>query len=215
MQEQPTSGKSASASLLTDPSVEGSHAITLDNPDYDHLEDVVFSNCLDRWVDKLGNVVALAFMVSVVISFYEIVSRYLFDAPTMWVHETVIMICALCMAYGGSYCLARDSHIRIRILYDFCGARGKRVLDIFNGVVSLFYCVLIAYAASIMAEKSLFTPLGDFRMETTGSAWDPIYPALIKGGLFLILVLMGIQCLLHLLKAIFGKSRQESGVNDV
>jgi TRAP-type C4-dicarboxylate transport system permease small subunit len=124
------------------------------------------------------------------------------------VHETTIMICALCMAYGGTYCLARDSHIRIRMLYDAVGPKGKRVLDIINGVLSLFYCLLIAYAAFILAEKSLFNPLGDFRLETTGSAWDPIYPAVVKTGLFLVLVTMTVQSLLHLLQAIFSKPQE-------
>lgn len=179
-----------------------SHANPLD---YDHMSDVVFQNRLDVWVDKIGNYISYAFMVGVLISFYEIISRYLFNAPTIWVHETTIMICALSMAYGGSYCLARDSHIRIRMLYDAVGPKGKRVLDIMNGLMSVFFCVLIAYAAYILAEKSLFTPGGNFRLETTGSAWDPIYPAIVKTGLFLVLVVMSIQSLLHLIQAIIGK----------
>ncbi len=210
MQTQPIPPNSAPTHAEAPRSSGDPHAITLEHPDYDHLDDVVFTNGLDRWIDKIGNVISLAFMVSVLISFYEIISRYLFDAPTIWVHETTIMIVALCMAYGGAYCLARDSHIRIRILYDHLGANGKRLLDIFNGVFSIFYCVLIAYAAFTLAEKSLFTPGGDFRLETTGSAWDPIYPALVKSGLFFVLVLMSLQSLLHLFKAIIGKKGDES-----
>lgn len=186
------------------------HSVTLEHPDYDHMDDAVFRNGLDRWIDKVGNVISLAFMVSVAISFYEIVSRYLFDAPTIWVHETTIMIVALCMAFGGPYCLARDSHIRIKILYDAVGPKGKRVLDILNGVLSLFYCVLIAYAAFTLAEKAVFTPGGDFRLETTGSAWNPVYPALVKSGLFLVLLLMSLQSVLHLFKAIISTKEVES-----
>ncbi|MFC6672704.1 TRAP transporter small permease subunit [Marinobacterium aestuariivivens] len=136
--------------------------VSVEPTDYDHLDNVVFSTGLDRWIDRVGNVISLAFLVSVVISFYEILSRYLFDAPTIWVHETTIMICALCMAYGGAYCLARDSHIRIRIIYDALGRRGKRMLDVFNGLLSLFYCALIAYAAFVLAEKALFTLAASF-----------------------------------------------------
>ena len=100
---------------------------------------------------------------------------------------------------------ARDSHIRIRVIYDVVGPKGKRILDIINGVLSVFYCLLIAYAAFILAEKALFNPLGEFRLETTGSAWDPIYPALVKTGLFLVLITMTLQSLLHLVQAIFRK----------
>lgn len=184
----------------------------LEHSEHDPLEVAGHANALDRWVDRLGGVISMAFIVSVVISFYEIVSRYWFDAPTLWVHETTIMICALCMAYGGAYCLARDSHIRIRILYDLLGPGGRRRLDVFNALLALFYCVLIAYAAFVMAEKSLFSPGGDFRLETTGSAWNPIYPALVKSGLFLVLLLMSVQSLLHLIGAL--RRRPQEGRHD-
>lgn len=177
----------------------------LSQVDYDHMEDVVFITRLDSYIDRLGNIIAWAFLVSVAISFYEIASRYLFDSPTIWVHETTIMICALCMAYGGTYCLARDSHIRIRILYDAVGEKGKRVLDIINALLTLFFCVLLTYAAYIMTEKALFTPMGDWRLETTGSAWNPIYPAIVKFFLFAVLILMSLQSLLHLFKAVTQK----------
>ncbi|ATX77619.1 MAG: TRAP transporter small permease [Reinekea forsetii] len=202
MSSSPVTGDNNSSNLSTTiPKIEDIQTEVA----YDHMADVVFKNRLDVWIDKLGNFVSYAFMVSVAISFYEIISRYFFDAPTIWVHETTIMICALCMAYGGAYCLARDSHIRIRVIYDVVGPKGKRILDIINGVLSVFYCLLIAYAAFILAEKALFNPLGEFRLETTGSAWDPIYPALVKTGLFLVLITMTLQSLLHLVQAIFRK----------
>ena len=41
-------------------------------------------------------------------------------------------------------------------------------------------------------------PDGNFRMETSGSAWDPIFPALIKLSLFLALLLMTVQSICQL-----------------
>ncbi|MDO7641512.1 MAG: TRAP transporter small permease, partial [Reinekea forsetii] len=105
MSSSPVTGDNNSSNLSTTiPKIEDIQTEVA----YDHMADVVFKNRLDVWIDKLGNFVSYAFMVSVAISFYEIISRYFFDAPTIWVHETTIMICALCMAYGGAYCLARD-----------------------------------------------------------------------------------------------------------
>lgn len=170
--------------------------------DFDHLESVTFENGLDRWVDKIGGYISYLFIVSVVISFYEIISRYFFNAPTIWVHETTTMICALCMAYGGSYCLARNTHISIKVLYDHVSNRVRNWLDVLNGLLSLFFCTLIAYAGYTMTNKALFTPSGIFRLETSGSAWNPITPAIVKTGLFVILVLMSLQSILRLINAI-------------
>jgi TRAP-type C4-dicarboxylate transport system permease small subunit len=174
---------------------------------FDHLTSVTFDNSLDRLVDKIGDYVSYLFMISVAISFYEIVSRYFFNAPTIWVHETTIMICALSMAYGGPYCLARNTHISIKMVYDAVSERTRRWLDVLNGFLAVFYCALIAYAGYIMTEKSLFTPTGMFRLETSGSAWNPITPAIVKNGLFLILVLMTTQSVIRLISAIKRKVR--------
>ena len=43
---------------------------------------------LDRLVDRAGRAVAMLFLIAVAISFYEIVLRYAFNAPTISVHET-------------------------------------------------------------------------------------------------------------------------------
>ncbi len=170
--------------------------------DYDHLSEVVFKNKLDIYVDRLGSYISYLFLISVAISFYEIFSRYFFNAPTIWVHETTIMICALCMAYGGSYCLARNTHISINILYQSVSERCQKLLDILNSLLSVFFCTLIAYAGYIMTSKALWTPSGVFRLESSGSAWNPVTPAIVKTGLFFILILMSVQSLLHLINAI-------------
>ena len=44
-----------------------------------------------------------------------------------------------------------------------------------------------------MVEHAAFTPAGDFRLETSGSAWNPPYPGILKVFLFVILVLLAIQ----------------------
>ena len=42
---------------------------------------------LSRLLVPLGPPVAVAFLVVTAISFYEVVMRYVFNAPTQWVHE--------------------------------------------------------------------------------------------------------------------------------
>ena len=48
-----------------------------------------------------------------------------------------------------------------------------------------------------MVDKAFFAPTGEFRMETSGSAWDPKFPALIKLALFAALLGMTIQYVWH------------------
>ena len=155
---------------------------------------------LDVYIVKIGHWMSLIFLLSACIIVFEIGARYLFNSPTIWVHETTTLLCAVCFCYAGSYCLASNRHIRIGILYDAVSVRMRQKLDVFISFVGLIYTSLLSWAAYQVANKALFAPWGDFRMETSGSAWDPAFPAIVKTFLFVVLVLMSVQMLLHLIK---------------
>ncbi len=153
---------------------------------------------LDRWVEKGGRAFSYLFLVSGVAIVYEVVARYVFGAPTIWGHETTTLLCALCFAYGGSYCLARDSHIRIVVLYDRVSPRVRRGLDLFNTFTGLVWGGMLVYAGYTLVEKSWFAPWGELRLETSGSAWNPPFPAYTKAFLMIALIVMTLQFLLRL-----------------
>jgi len=154
---------------------------------------------LDKWILASGKAMSLLFLLSAGIIMIEIIARYVFNSPTFWVHETTTLLCAICFIYGGSHCLARNGHIRIGLVYDAVSDKVRRWLDIFISFMGIIYSITMAAAAWIMMQKALYTPWGEFRMETSGSAWDPPLPAIIKTVLFLILVVMLVQFVLHLL----------------
>ena len=166
------------------------------------MENADIRTRLDAVIDRIGNVVCLLFLVGMAISVYEVISRYIFDSPTLWVHESTIMLVALSFAFGGSYSVARNSHISIKLLYDHVSPRQRQLLDILNAFLAFIFTLAIAYAAYDMVEKSLFTPQGEFRLETSGSAWNPPIPPLVKSGLLIALGLMALQNFLHIIKAI-------------
>jgi len=119
--------------------------------------------------------------------------RYAFNAPTIWVHETTTTLTALCFAFGGAYCLAVDKHIRVVLIYDHVGPAARRWMDIGICLICTVVCAMMSYAAWSLVAKSLWTPAGVFRLETSGSAWNPPFPGLVKSFLFLILVVMTVQ----------------------
>lgn len=168
----------------------------------------------DTWLDslilKVGSLLSLIFLLSACIIVFEIVSRYVFNSPTYWVHETTTLLCAICFLYAGSYCLACNRHIRIGLFYDAVSNRVRRYLDIFIAFFGWVYMAVLSWAAFGVAHKSLFAPWGDFRPETSGSAWDPMLPAIIKTFLLFVVVLMLAQFTLKLLRLILVSPAQES-----
>ncbi len=162
-------------------------------------EPVVHMTVLDRLIANIGKIFSFLFLFSGVVIVFEVVARYVFGSPTIWGHETTTLLCALCFAFGGSYCLAKDSHIRIVVVYDKVPPRVRRYLEIFNTAVGLAWGGFLVWAGWTLVKKSWFTPQGALHLETTGSAWNPPFPAWIKLFLFVMLIVMTIQFLLKLI----------------
>lgn len=151
---------------------------------------------LGKVIQAAGIIFAIGILLSAGILVVEVVLRYVFNAPTIWAHETVIFLNALAFIFGGLYVAARDGHIRVVLIYD---QLSKHVRRRFNVGISLACCAattIFAWAAWKGVERSAWTPAGDFRLETSGSAWNPPLPGLLKIYLLVILAVMAAQFLI-------------------
>ncbi len=142
---------------------------------------------------KLGHLFAALFLVSMAILIFEVVMRYVFDRPTIWVHETTIFICAICFVFGGLHSVSRNGHIRVVLLYDHVSERTRRRLDIGIYTICGFATGIFSHSLWPTVVKSFWAPTGEFRMITSGSAWNPPYPTLLRAFLFLVLIAMTVQ----------------------
>lgn len=168
------------------------------------VEDVP-SDFFAAGVLRLGKFVSLLFLLSMMILIFEVVMRYVFHSPTQWVHETTIFICAICFVFGGLHAVSRDGHIRIVLIYDYLGPTIRRRVDIGIYTVCAFSTAMFSYAVWPTVVGSFYAPSGEFRMITSGSAWNPPFPALLRAFLFVALVAMTIQFALLVLKLFKGK----------
>ncbi|MDW6005072.1 TRAP transporter small permease subunit [Vibrio mangrovi] len=159
-------------------------------------------NVLDRIIVRLGNMLSLLFLFTVAISFYEVVMRYVFDSPTIWVHESASFIGACLFVFGGIYALATNKHVRVVLIYDAVSERTRRYLNIFHHIMGFIFAALLAYAAYQMTESAIFSPFGELHFETSGSAWNPPFPAYIKIMIFLTMCVMCVQFVLHLIQEV-------------
>ena len=118
------------------------------------------------------------------------------NSPTIWAHETTVFLCGLAFTFGGLYCTSRNSHIRVVLIYDVLPTGARRIFDIVISVISAVASGFFAYAAWHMVTRAVWAPSGDIRLETTGSAWSPPTPALIKIFIFVIMILLVVQFLI-------------------
>ncbi len=151
---------------------------------------------LGRWIVRGGHVFAIGIVLAMLILIQEIVLRYGFNAPTIWAHETSIFLSGIAFVYGGLYCAARDRHIRVVLIYDALPRRLRRAFDVVISLVCAASSAMFAWAAWTMVQRAAFNPQGDFRLERSGSAWDPVYPGLMKTFLLVVLAVMALQFLI-------------------
>ena len=164
-----------------------------------------------RAVDALGRVVATFFLISTLIVLYEIVSRYAFGAPTRWAHETTTFLCAVGFLFGGLCALSHDKHIRVVLIYEAVSEPVRRWFDVVIATVGLIAVLFFAYAAWATVERSWFAAgSGAIKLETSGSAFDAPYPALVKGLLFVVVVAMAVQFVIHIVNTLRAARRARS-----
>lgn len=150
---------------------------------------------LGQMIDRGGYLFAFGIVVAAAILLTEVFLRYVFNQPTIWAHETTTFLCGIAFLYGGLYCAARNSHIRVVLIYDHLPTYWRRVMDVVISLVSSAAALFFTYAAFLMVNKATFAPTGTFRLERSGSAWNPPIPALVKVFLLVMMILLAAQYL--------------------
>ncbi len=67
---------------------------------------------------------------------YEVIARYVFNAPTIWAYEISYMLYGSHFMLGATYCLLKKGHIRTDLLYDMFPVKWQGWVD---AVLYLFF----------------------------------------------------------------------------
>ncbi|MCF8499989.1 MAG: TRAP transporter small permease subunit, partial [Rhodospirillum sp.] len=164
---------------------------------------------LDALIGEAGKAIAWLVLVSAAISVYEVVMRYAFNNPTSWVHETTVFLIAVIFALGGPVAMARDKHIRVRLIYDAVSPRTRRWLDMVNSVITFIFLTGMTFAAWVMFYNSTHAPTGIIQLERSGTSWNPPFPAWIKTVILISVAVMLVQTILHFIKAARGEGYED------
>jgi TRAP-type C4-dicarboxylate transport system permease small subunit len=144
---------------------------------------------IDRISLGLGYGLSPLFLVAVALTVYEVVMRYAFNAPTIWVHDMVIVLSAVCFIAGGPLASQQRSHIQMASYIANATPRLRGFLDRLCHVLGAVFLALFLYGALKVAIPSVEL------METSGRAWDVPIPAFLKTALAVGAALMLVQTL--------------------
>ena len=139
---------------------------------------------LSRLARALGEWMAPLFLVAVVISVYEVVLRYAFNAPTLWVHETTVLLSAACFLVSGLYTLERGEHIRITVISERLPAWAQAAADWLGFFLALLFLGGLAWGGA----KAGWEALSNW--QTTATALDSPTPAILRPLIVVVSALM-------------------------
>ena len=97
---------------------------------------------IDTFSEWSGKILSYFVYFLIILLMYEIIMRYFFDLPTIWVHESSKLIFGAASVLMGAYCLLHHQHIRIDVIYGRFSPRTKAAIDCFTLGIIMFFCTL-------------------------------------------------------------------------
>ena len=104
----------------------------------------------------LGDATSSLFLFALAISVYEVIARYVFNAPTSWVNSTTTTLCGVAFALAGAPVMERGEHIRIGSLVETFSVRGRVAAEVLGLACGVLYLGGLTYASVIEAYEAVW-----------------------------------------------------------
>ncbi|MEI2386349.1 TRAP transporter small permease subunit [Breoghania sp. JC706] len=162
-----------------------------------------WTGVIDRMSFYAGELVSYWAVIAVFAYYYEVIARYVFNSPTIWVHEAMYLMFGMQYLIAGAYAMLTEAHVRVDVFYAPLSRRRKAIVDlatsvffyIFAGTL-LFTSLIFAWDATVVDEVSF----NEWRI-----AYWPMKWAMVIGGI--LLVLQGISKLAQDVRAVVATAR--------
>tara|TARA_Y100000590_G_scaffold10411_1_gene12847 strand:- start:188 stop:664 length:477 start_codon:yes stop_codon:yes gene_type:complete len=112
-------------------------------------------NHYDKIVKYSGYLASALFIAIGFIVSYEVIMRYLFNSPTIWVNEVSRFLQIWATYLALTYSFHKQDFIRITVIYDRLNENGKKVLDFISFIFILIFSSFVVYYGWLIAYDSL------------------------------------------------------------
>ena len=153
---------------------------------------------IDRFSDVTGKAISLSMLFLVFGISYECFSRYLFDAPTIWVFDMSFMVNGSAFMLGCGYALLKGAHVRTDMLWEKFSQRRRGTIDLVSYLLLFFPVMITLFLISVDDAWYSFV----IHEESEQTAWRPImWP--FRASVPLAAALMMVQGVSETLKCCF------------
>jgi TRAP-type mannitol/chloroaromatic compound transport system permease small subunit len=150
----------------------------------------------DGFSEFIGRLISWLALILIFTLIYEVISRYFFNAPTIWSHELSTMIFGAFAILSGCYTLKHLGHVRSDVIYLLFPPKLQRFCDILVYLIGLFILGIFLVQSIEFAAKSW-----EAREVSARSIWQPpLY--YIKSIIPIAVFLLMLQSLAELVRAV-------------
>jgi TRAP-type mannitol/chloroaromatic compound transport system permease small subunit len=163
---------------------------------------------LNEWVGRGVSWITLALVLVV---FIDVVMRYLLNTSYVFTQELEWHLFAFIFLMGAGYTLLHDGHVRVDIIYQRLGFKGRAWLNLIGVILFLIPGCLMVISTSFKFAYNSFSML-EGSPDPGGIPFRFILKGCIAAGFFLLL-LQGISLGIHSLLQLLGFEKTEE-IND-
>lgn len=138
------------------------------------------------WISEASGLFVAFWTVNAVCAyFYEVLMRYVFDMPTIWVHESSYLLFGMQYLLAGAFALLHGNHVRVDILFVKLPERGQVGMDIFTSVFFFIFALALIGTSWTFFERSY--AIHETTVETWGIQYWPVKAMMLLGAVLLTL----------------------------
>jgi TRAP-type C4-dicarboxylate transport system permease small subunit len=144
-----------------------------------------YHSFVSKLVKGSGILGALLFLIVMGITTYEVLMRYIFNAPTTWSLEISVILTLWATFLGVAYTLQQGGHTHVDLVINRFSQRGRRIIKIGIYLFMLLFCIFLTWTSLVPAIEAYF-----IKEVTQSYIRTPLFILMIPvpiGGLLLIL----------------------------
>ena len=166
---------------------------------------------ITRWIDRLnewvGSGVAWVTLGLVLVVFVDVVMRYILNKSFVFTQELEWHLFGFIFLIGAGYTLLHDGHVRVDIIYQRLGIKGRAWTNLLGVILFLIPGCIMVISTSWQFAANSFS-----MMEGSPDPGGIPFRFIIKGCIpvgFTLLLLQGISLGLHSFMQIIGAEKAE------
>jgi TRAP-type mannitol/chloroaromatic compound transport system permease small subunit len=127
---------------------------------------------IDSISEKSGRLISGLIYLLTFLLLYDVILRFVFNAPTIWCHELALHTFGAYAVLAGPYVLLHDEHVKIDIVYNYFSPRGRAIIDSITYPFFFMFVGLLFWYGSTIGIRAF-----ELKQTVSPSPWaSPLWP---------------------------------------